>query len=135
MSTIKRFEDLRVWQRARQLVNSIYDLIESGSFRRDWVLIDQLKRSSLSIMSNPADGFERDGRKEFIHFLSTAKASAGELRSHLYVTIDRHYIESETFIGLNTQALHLSRMIARLIRHLRTSDIAGTKFREGKPET
>jgi four helix bundle protein len=133
MSTIKRFEDLRVCQRARQLVNSIYDLIESGSFRRDWVLIDQLKRSSLSIMSNPAEGFERDGRKEFIHFLSTAKA--GELRSHLYVAIDRHYIESETFIGLNTQALHLSRMIARLIRHLRTSDIAGTKFRESKPET
>jgi four helix bundle protein len=75
MATIERFEDMKVWQKARELVHEIYSVTKNGDFSRDFGLRDQIRRASVSILSNIAEGFERGGNKEFIHFLYIAKGS------------------------------------------------------------
>ena len=85
MAVIEKFEDIEAWQEARKLTHEIYKLTSSGNFSKDFALKDQVRRAVISVMSNIAEGFERRGDKEFHHFLSIAKASAGELRSQLYV--------------------------------------------------
>ena len=84
MATAKRFEDLEVWQKAKELTNSIYRISSSGAFARDFGLRDQMRRASVSIMSNIAEGFESQTQALFIQYLGHAKGSAGELRSTLY---------------------------------------------------
>ena len=84
MSTIQKFEDLEAWKIAREVTRDIYKLSSKGEFIKDFGLRDQIRRSAVSIMSNIAEGFERDGDKEFVQFLSIAKGSAGEGRSHIY---------------------------------------------------
>lgn len=81
MSTAKRFEDLDVWQKARDLTNSIYKLSSTGNFSRDFGLRDQMRRAAVSIMSNIAEGFESQTQVMFIQFLGRAKGSAGEVRA------------------------------------------------------
>ena len=83
--TIKRFEQIEAWRKTRQLTASIYKVTSAGAFARDYGLRDQIRRAAVSSMSNIAEGFERDGNKEFIQFLSVAKGSTGEVRSQLYV--------------------------------------------------
>ena len=83
MGKIEQFEDLKVWQKARLVNLCIYKLSNQGSFSKDFGLRDQMRRASISILSNIAEGFERNGNKEFNQFLSIAKASAGEIRSQL----------------------------------------------------
>ena len=85
MATFKTFEDIEAWQRSRALTKSIYKVTSQGTFARDFGLRDQIRKASVSIMSNIAEGFERSGTKEFIQFLATAKGSAGEVRAQLYV--------------------------------------------------
>lgn len=97
MARVEMFEDLEIWQRAREICNDVYDLIESTPLGRNYALRDQMDKSSGSVMDNIAEGFERNGNKEFIQFLSIAKASCGELRSQLYRTLDRGHIDKETF--------------------------------------
>jgi len=94
MATIKRFEDLEIWQLAREISRDVYDITRKDSIKHDFSLIDQLRRSSGSIMDNIAEGFERDGNKEFVQFLSYAKGSAGETRLQLYRAVDQKYIET-----------------------------------------
>lgn len=101
MATIKSFEDILAWQKARILANRIYGLSCTGSFESDFKLRNQINGSSGSIMDNIAEGFERDGKREFIQFLSIAKGSAGEVRSQLYRALDRKHINEPTF-GLET---------------------------------
>ena len=84
----KSFEDLPVWQRARELVKYIYTLTRKEAFSRDFSLVDQIRRSSASVMNNIAEGFERDGNKEFIQFLYITKGSSGEIKSQLYRALD-----------------------------------------------
>jgi four helix bundle protein len=85
MATFTRFEQIGAWQKARQLVKELYEITGRGTFARDYDLRNQTRRASVSIMSNIAEGFERSGTGEFNQFLSTAKGSAGEVRSQLYV--------------------------------------------------
>ena len=92
MATIKRFEDLEIWQKARVLCNTIYPLTITGSFERDFKLRDQINGSSGSVMDNIAEGFELDGKNEFRQFLSISKGSCGEVRSQLYRALDRNHI-------------------------------------------
>jgi len=82
-SKIERFEDLEVWQIARQLVKDVYRITSERRFSRDIGLSTQIQRTAVSIMSNIAEGFERKSKKEFIHFLYIAKGASGELRSQL----------------------------------------------------
>jgi four helix bundle protein len=129
MARINRFEELEAWKMAREITEEVYRLSKAGEFSRDFGLRDQICRSSVSIMSNVAEGFERDGDKEFGNFLSIAKASAGETRSLLYVALDQGYISPTDFERINTKLIENSRIIAGLAKYLRGSDVRGIKFK------
>ena len=130
MATFKRFEDIAAWQRARELTNNIYKITSRGEFARDFGLKDQIRRASVSIMSNIAEGFERSGTGEFAHFLATAKGSAGEVRSQLYVALDQRYVTPALFDPLNTTVTEISRMLSGLMSYLKKSGLKGTKFKQ-----
>lgn len=140
MATIKRFEDIEAWQQARVLCDEVFKITNEGPFAKDYKLRDQINGSSGSVMDNIAEGYERDGRKEFIQFLSIAKASCGEVRSQLYRAIDRNYIAKEKFEELYSLSNKIGKMISGLMAYLKTSDYSGTKFNEplvpyNEPET
>lgn len=117
MSSIERFEDLRVWQEARSMANSLYDMTEN---LRDFAFRDQLRRASVSIMNNTAEGFERHSDADFAHFLTIAKGSSGEMRSMLYLGEDRHYFPPEAARRLRESAESISRGLSKLATYLRS---------------
>jgi four helix bundle protein len=98
---VARFEELVAWQKARSLTSQIYRATETGTISRDFGLKDQLRRAAVSIMANIAEGFERGKPTEFHQFLSIAKGSCGELRSHLYVAVDAGYLDKLSFREFN----------------------------------
>ena len=118
MTTAKRFEELEVWQRAKELTNLIYQLSSSGSFARDFGLRDQMRRAAVSIMSNIAEGFESQTQALFIQYLNRAKGSSGELRAQLYVALEQEYITSDEFQSAFSLAEVCSKQLASLIRYL-----------------
>ena len=120
MPTIIRFEEIEAWQTARELTKLIYMLTDDGKFARDFGLKDQIRRASVSIMSNIAEGFESQTQAQFIRYLGIAKASAGEVRSQLYVTRDLEYITQEQFTKAFAMAEKASRQTARFISYLET---------------
>jgi four helix bundle protein len=128
MSTISEFEDIDAWKKARTLTRQIREITSSKEFSRDYSLKDQLRRASVSIMSNIAEGFERDGNKEFIQFLSHAKGSAGEIRSQLYVALDDKLITEQQFRILQSRTKEVSKMIGGFIGYLKASELKGSKF-------
>lgn len=95
MATIKTFEDIGAWQKARILSKQVFELTLTGSFSKDYALRDQINRSMGSVMDNIAEGFERGGTREFIQFLSIARGSAGEVRSQLHRALDRKHLDRE----------------------------------------
>jgi four helix bundle protein len=97
MATIQRFEDIEAWQTARELTKFVYHLSGKGDFARDFGLRDQMRRASVSVMSNIAEGYESRTPALFIDFLGRAKGSAGELRAQAYVALDVGFITSEEF--------------------------------------
>lgn len=111
---IKQFEDIIAWQKARSLTAEIYKITSVGNFSRDFALRDQIRRSAVSIMSNIAEGFERGRPSEFHQFLSIAKSSCAELRSHLYVALDVEYLNRELFHGLREKAEEVGRILGGL---------------------
>jgi len=131
---IEKFEDLEIWQEARELCRLIHRITEKDPFCRDYKLRDQIRSSSGSIMDNPAEGFERDGNKEFAQFLSIAKGSCGECRSQSYRAFDYNYITDDILQELISRTTKLSKKISRLISYLKESPITGTKFRKPKLE-
>jgi four helix bundle protein len=137
VATIERFEQIEAWQEARRLAIAIYELTAEGKFARDFGLRDQIRRAAVSVMSNIAEGFERGGDKEFIHFLSLAKGSAGEIRSQLYVAFDQHYLSQAQFDDLANQALHTGRLLAGFMNYLKKSQLGGVKYKAvgTRPET
>jgi len=128
MPIIERFEDIEAWKRAREVTKMIYRLSSTGDFSRDFGLKDQIRRSSVSVMSNIAEGFERDGKREFISFLAIAKASCGEARSQLYVALDQDFISREDFEKTYDQLNQTSRLIAGFMNYLKQSELKGRKF-------
>ena len=114
MSKIEKFEELIAWQKARALTQEIYELTRQGKFAKDFELSGQMKRAAVSIMSNIAEGFERSGLKEFHQFLSTAKSSCAEVRSHLYVAFDVGYLDQAGFDQLLAQAEEVARIVGGL---------------------
>lgn len=132
MATFKTFEDIEAWQLSRQLTRSIYEITRQGVFARDFGLKDQIRKASVSIMSNTAEGFERNGTKEFIQFLATAKGSAGEVRAQLYVALDQGYVEQSVFDDLSGSIIKVSRMLSGLISYLNRTNLKGTKFKVPK---
>jgi four helix bundle protein len=135
MSTFQSFEDIEAWQKARELTRRVYEVSDVGVFARDFGLRDQMRRASVSVLSNIAEGFERNGTGEFIQFLSAAKGSAGEVRAHIYVALDRHNVDAQTFQDLNQLASQVSRMISGLMAYLKQSGIRGTKYKQASEST
>src|SRR5882762_2173650 len=111
---IEQFEDFIAWQKARALTALIYKITSEGRFARDFGLRDQIRRASVSIMANIAEGFERGRPTEFHQFLSIAKASCAELRSHLYVALDAGYLDEQTFKSLMSNAKELGQVVGGL---------------------
>ncbi|MBK1897510.1 four helix bundle protein [Chryseobacterium paridis] len=129
MASVKKFEDLEIWQLSRRLCNDIYTISESTELKNNFKLRNQIDGSSGSIMDNIAEGFERNGNREFIQFLSIAKASCGETRSQLYRVFDRSLVSLEKFETLREQTEVLSRKISSFIKYLNLTDLKGTKYR------
>jgi four helix bundle protein len=128
MATIKSFEDIEAWQKARSLSKEIFDLTNVGTFSKDFGLRDQINRASGSIMDNIAEGFERSGSKEFIQFLAIAKGSAGEVLSQLCRALDRKHLTNEQYNILAENTKQVSKMINGFMVYLRDSNIKGMKF-------
>jgi len=126
--TIKSFEDLEIWQEARELSKLVNELTKKELFSKDFRFKDQIRSAAGSVMDNIAEGFERDGRKEFIQFLSIAKASAGETRSQSYRAFDNQYINDEEFNELLVKTQQLGNRIGNFIKYLKTVDYKGSKF-------
>jgi len=114
MGKLERFEDLIAWQKSRELTKQIYAITGEGIFSKDFGLRDQIRRASVSVMSNLAEGFERGGRGEFHQFVVIAKGSCAEVRSQLYVALDARYVTQEKFYEINNLALEVSRIIGGL---------------------
>ena len=129
MSSIKQFEDLEIWKLAREVCHNIYSIRENSNLKNDYRLYDQINGSSGSIMDNIAEGFERNGNKEFAQFLSIAKASCGETRSQLYRLLDRNYISQEEFDLQYERLQMLSKQIGGFRAYLQQSDLKGSKFK------
>jgi four helix bundle protein len=127
MTTIKNFEELEIWRLAREINNEVHTLLSKCV--KDEILSKQMNRSAGSIMDNIAEGFERNGNKEFIHFLSIAKASCAELRSQLYRVLDRNFINQKTFGEIAQRTTILNQKIGKLMSYLAASHYSGTKFR------
>lgn len=133
MATITIFEELEVWQLARELANEIFELFTSSeSFAKDFKLRDQINGSSGSLMDNIAEGFERGGRNEFINFLTYSKGSAGEVKSQLYRALDRKYISREQFDRLYEKTDIIGKKTGAFINYLNSSTHKGNKFKNRK---
>ncbi len=129
MATVRRFEELEAWRRSRELAREIYSVSKKGPFARDFGLRDQVRRAAVSIMSNLAEGFERGGDREFIHFAAQAKGSSAEVRAQLYVALDQGYIDQQTFDRLTATTIEINQMLAGLIKYLRSSNLKGSKYK------
>jgi four helix bundle protein len=127
MASVRKFEDLDVWKKSRNLVKAIYIVTRNPEFSGDWMLINHLRKTAISIISNISEGFERDGNREFINFLSIAKGSCGELRCQLYIAYDQDYIEENQFRELANLAAEISKSLKGLITYLQNSDYKGIK--------
>lgn len=119
MATIERFEDILAWQKAREATVVVYGITSRGHFSKDFGLRDQIRRSSVSIMANIAEGFGRKSDKEFANFLNIAHGSVAETQSHLYVAIDLGYMDSTQFADLYTTFEEVSKMVMAFSKHLR----------------
>ena len=114
MPGIERFEDLIAWQKARELARSIYNATKDAPFAKDYDLARQIQRAAVSVMTNIAERFERQGVKEFRRFFLITKASCAEVRSLLYVAGDLGYLSSETLHKLLAQADEVARIVTGL---------------------
>src|SRR3972149_2913941 len=126
------FEQLHIYQRPRELTNAVYGLTREPAFARDFGLVDQIRRASVSIMSNVAEGFERGGTAEFIQFLFIAKGSCGEVRAQLQIAIDQQYVSADEHARLNDLSRRISGMISNFVAHLAGPPYRGEKFTRPK---
>ncbi len=119
MPTIQRFEDIQSWQKARILSNQVYDLTDEGKFSSDFELRNQIRRAAGSVMHNIAEGFDAGYDPEFIRFLKTARRSASEVQSQLYLSLDRSYISEDDLRNIYDNATETKKLINGLITYLK----------------
>ncbi len=114
MPTFKRFEDMHVWQSARELVKLIYSATNLPDFKRDFGLRDQIRRAAVSVMSNIAEGFGAGSDAELIRFLSFSWRSISEVQSQLYAALDQSYISGDEFQKIYSAANEIERQVNTL---------------------
>ena len=130
MAVVRDFEELAIFQKARELSKKIYPITQRGEFKYDTRFVQQIRASAGSIMDNIAEGFERTGNKEFLNFLYIAKGSCGEVRSQLIRANDLGYMTKEEYDELYTECRKLSAGIMNFIKEIKVSDITGAKFKQ-----
>ena len=118
MGKFSSFEEINSWQKSRIFNKRIYQITENSSFKRDFDLVRQIRRASISISSNIAEGFESNTDKEVIYFLYVAKASAGEVRSQIYLAFDLEYIAKQEFDELLESITEISKLLSGFIKYL-----------------
>lgn len=121
MGKFESFEEIKSWQKARIYNKRLYEITDNQNFKKDFDLVRQIRRASISISSNIAEGFERNTDKEFVYFLYIAKASAGEVRSQLYLALDLKYITKLEFEELYNEVSDISKLISGFIKYLNKS--------------
>ena len=129
MATIKRFEDIEAWQKARVLAKEVFSISVDTALSKDYRLRDQINAAAGSVMDNIAEGFERGGKLEFINFLTFAKASCAEVRSQLYRLLDRAYLTQQKFDELYNLTEDIGNKLGAWINYLNLSEHKGTKFK------
>ena len=130
MGKAQKFEDLTIFQKARELCKEVYVITKEGEFHKDVRFVQQIHASAGSVMDNIAEGFERDGNKEFINFLYIAKGSCGEVRSQIIRASDVGFIDNDTATRLYNDCLNLSKSISKFIKSLKTSGLSSLKFQD-----
>ena len=130
MATITKFEDIIAWQKALELSDLIYLYSNNEKFSKDYAVKDQMRRASISVVSNIAEGFEREGNNRFTYFLLVAKASAGELRAQLYIAKNQNYISIQDFDIIYHKVVETSKTISGFISYLRTQKKQGTESKK-----
>jgi four helix bundle protein len=128
MANIKDFRDFDAFKASRAFVREIGFLVRSTSLRRSRNLVDQMERASISVVSNFAEGVERDGNAEFIQFLAICKGSIGELRAQLIYCLDIELIDQDKYDTVDEMAASTGRLVGGLARYLKTSGRLGRKF-------
>lgn len=123
MGRLNTFEELECWKRSRLFNNEIYKITKNNYFKEDYDLRRQIRRASISVSSNIAEGFERNTDNEFKHFLYIAKGSAGEVRSQIYLAFDLNYIDKQTYQSLLKNVSTISKIISGLIKYLEKTKI------------
>jgi four helix bundle protein len=129
---VRSFEDLFVYQKARELTNHVYALTREGTFARDFGLVDQIRRAAVSVMSNIAEGHERGSNQEYIQFLYIAKGSCGEVRAQLTVACDQGYVSKSDHDRLANTCRVISGGISNFIDKMKGSTYRGPKFTQSK---
>jgi|SRR3989304_7195081 four helix bundle protein len=118
---IQKFEDIIAWQKTRELVRVVYEMTnKSEGFKKDFGLKDQIRRASVSSMSNIAEGFARNSDKEFANFLNIARGSLAEVQSQLYIALDLSYIDNKKFDKVYSLADETSRLLTNFMKYLKT---------------
>ena len=129
MASVKDFEELAIFQKARELSQGIYPVTNKDGFKSDFRFVQQIRAAAGSIMDNIAEGFERGGNKEFLNFLYIAKGSCGEVRSQLIRANDVGYLTREEFDELYSECRILTASIMNFIKEIKSSEMVGSKYK------
>lgn len=129
MASVKDFEELAIFQKARELSKKIYPVTNREGFKSDYRFVQQIRAAAGSIMDNIAEGFERGGNKEFLNFLYIAKGSCGEVRSQLIRANDVGYLTPDEYEDLYTECRKLSASIMNFIKEIKSSEMVGSKYK------
>ena len=129
---IEKFEDIESWSKSRVLIKKIYDITYNQYFIKDNALSDQIRRASISIMANIAEGFDSGSDRSFINFLNYSYRSASEVQSLLYISLDQKYISQIKFNELYEEIYIVKNLIGGLIKYLKNSILASDKRQRTK---
>jgi four helix bundle protein len=130
MATINTFKEIKSWQFAKDIAVDCYKITREENFRREYALVDQIRRSAVSVSSNIAEGFERKGNREFIQFLFIAAGSLGELQSQLIITSEIGLLNPEKLVSLEARIEATRKTIYGMVVYLKSSEQKGYKFSE-----